>query len=83
MKYAVIESMTKIVHNGFTIRVWRDQSTVKDYYNNVDLVALFITKGPPITMASIVEALAKLDRVNAVEVTDADGNGTVVYTEWP
>lgn len=32
----------------------------------------------------LVETLAKMDRVNAVEVIHKDtGNGIVTYTEWP
>jgi hypothetical protein len=30
-----------------------------------------------------IEALAVLSFVNAVEVVDADGNGRLVYVDWP
>jgi len=31
----------------------------------------------------LLAALAKLKGVNAVELVDANGQGTVVYTAWP
>jgi hypothetical protein len=51
--------------------------------SNEDVLEVFETTGPISTVPEIRRKLFELERVNAVEVVDEDGNGTVVYKDWP
>ena len=95
MPYPVIESMTTIRDIGYNIRVWRMELEVKDVYDNGDLTRAIRDKffrdfmAPrshaelPPTLSTIAEFVTTLPRVNAVEVTTYDGNGIILYTQWP
>jgi hypothetical protein len=88
----VYESMTKLHVGRFLVRVWRAESGLKDSYehanrdlyevakllNNKWVENLFV-----IQPTEVANEYLKLDRINAVEVLDADGNGMVVYPDWP
>lgn len=69
--------------NGRVVRVWRDRT--KDLlaasYDDADIVSTCIAQATNDTQ--LLAALGKLKGVNAVELVDANGNGTVVYTSWP
>lgn len=87
-KYAVIESMTRIVlpNNEGYLRVWREQDEVLIEYRlaGEDLRSLvFGWRVQQMSTVGIVDALAALPRVNAVEYTSCTGQGVVVYKEWP
>lgn len=85
--------MTKVIfqlqpREQVTIRCWRqepdynDQET--DNQNVADIMAaLKEIKKDEATKQSLAEYLIKLDRMNAVEVLDAQGHGSVVYKDWP
>lgn len=89
-EFAVIESMTTDhVHlddfDMWTIRVWRDEQTVQDKYDNSDIhrtVSAEIGKRHW-SIAEFARRIANLDRVNAVEVKDERGQGVVCYPSWP
>ena len=84
MKPAVIESMTTFTICGLVCRVWRQEERVQSYYDNHDLFEAAQELGPArTTIAPLAELLSKRVRVNAVEVKDAQGNGVVIYQEWP
>lgn len=87
-KYAVIESMTRIVlpNNEGYLRVWREQDEVLIEYRltGEDLKSLVGGgKMQGMSIIALVDALAALPRVNAVEYTTINGQGVVVYKEWP
>lgn len=69
--------------NGRVVRVWRERT--KDLlaasYDDADIVSTCISNANNDTQ--LIAALGKLKGVNAVELVDANGNGTVVYTSWP
>lgn len=69
--------------NGRVVRVWRERT--KDLlaasYDDADIVSTCIAQATNDTQ--LLAALGKLKGVNAVELVDANGNGTVVYTSWP
>ncbi len=69
--------------NGRVVRVWRDRT--KDLlaasYDDADIVSTCIANANNDTQ--LLAALGKLKGVNAVELVDANGQGTVVYTSWP
>ena len=83
MTPAWIESMTRVVLNeaGLVVRVWREESEVRDSYPNGDVMAAcrqHANRG----IAALAYQAASLPRVTAVEVVDADGNGVVLYAAW-
>jgi len=69
--------------NGRVIRVWRDRTTelLAASYDDADIVSTCIAQANNDTL--LLAALAKLKGVNAVELIDANGQGTVVYPIWP
>lgn len=89
--YPVIESMTKVQVGMLTVRVWRDEQEVLDEYQNEDIFKLvrlvYYGTGYPIplkgvTKTEVAEEVAKLPRVNAVEVTHTvSGQGLIIYTQ--
>lgn len=89
-EFAVIESMTTINGPfGSVARIWRAEDEVKDYYNNGDLSICFFEhmdmsgRDVHARLTAAAQALARMPRVNAVEVKDGSGNGIVLYREWP
>ena len=82
--FPCIESMRRVpLSNGRVIRVWRDRTTelLAASYDDADIVSTCIAQANNDTQ--LLAALAKLKGVNAVELVDANGQGTVVYTAWP
>lgn len=82
--FPCVESMRRVnLSNGRVVRVWRDRT--KDLlaasYDDADIVATCIAQATNDTQ--LIAALGKLKGVNAVELVDANGNGTVLYTSWP
>lgn len=69
--------------NGRVVRVWRDRTKehLSASYDDADIVSTCIAHATNDTQ--LLAALGKLQGVNAVELIDASGNGTVVYTSWP
>lgn len=82
--FPCVESMRRVsLSNGRGVRVWRDRTTelLAASYDDADIVSTCITNATNDTQ--LLAALAKLKGVNAVELVDANGQGTVVYTSWP
>ena len=77
------ESMTRVKWNGWTARVWRQWESKLEIGSNEDLRDVFKVAGPISTVPEIRRKLFELERVNAVELLDEDGNGTVTYKDWP
>lgn len=69
--------------NGRVLRVWRDRTKelLAASYDDADIVSTCIAQATNDTQ--LLAAVAKLKGVNAVELVDANGQGTVVYTSWP
>lgn len=76
------ESMTKAVLNqhGWSMRVWRNESKFTSG-PDPEVISTVINNfnRPPMIVA---EEVAKLPRVEAVEVLDQDGNGSLIYPDW-
>ena len=82
--FPCVESMRRVnLSNGRVVRVWRDSTkeNLSASYDDADIVSTCITNATNDTQ--LLAALSKLKAVNAVELVDANGQGTVVYTAWP
>ena len=68
---------------GRVVRVWRDRTKelLSAAYDDGDIVSTCVANANNDTQ--LLAALAKLKGVNAVELVDGSGQGTVVYTAWP
>ena len=79
----IIESMTRItLPNKTYIRVWRNEDTLQDSYNNSDLNSM-ANRNTHLTLSQLAEKIAEMPRVNAVEVLAVDGEGVLIYPSWP
>ena len=81
----LIESMTKIIRGPYTIRIWREE---KEYFSLIEITKELNKEFDTIwfediKMSTLSRSLLEIDRVNAVEVLDKDGNGCVFYSNWP
>ncbi|MDI9409356.1 MAG: hypothetical protein QM523_08955 [Candidatus Pacebacteria bacterium] len=82
--FPCVESMRRVnLSNGRVVRVWRDRTkeNLSASYDDADIVSTCIANATNDTQ--LLAALAKLKGVNAAELVDANGQGTVVYTAWP
>jgi hypothetical protein len=82
--FPCVESMRRVnLSNGRVLRVWRDRTKelLAASYDDADIVSTCIANATNDTQ--LMAAVAKLKNVNAVELVDANGQGTVVYTAWP
>ena len=77
------ESMTRISLPRFVIRVWRREAPdyVYSKAGNTDLV-IVAHRCQELSMGEIVDELAKIPRVAAIEILDWCQNGIVHYVEW-
>lgn len=84
MKKVLRESMTKFRLPDRTIRIWRQEQDAHQY-SPVRPVVLqqAVCTSADTTIDDMALALVKLPGVNAVEVVDLDGNGVVLYADWP
>ena len=84
-KHRVIESMSKYSPLGLTIRVWRSEAELKSRYSHNDIVKLIdrLSDNRSTPLHTYAQEIAKLPRINAVEVLDYDGHGVLIYPEWP
>ncbi len=76
-----IETITALRVGEHYIRVWRGA----DQQGGADNTDIAVKAQGQAWHSQIVLALAlaELDRVSAVEVKDAQGNGLVIYNDWP
>lgn len=98
MANRVYESMTRVplveyapaVRRGWNpkilgcVRVWRSEASLEAAANpdRTDIFAAVESVGPDATPLAIIAELEKLDRIAAIEVLDADGNGVLLYPDW-
>lgn len=84
-KFAVIESMTRFECLNFNVRVWREENDLE--YDNRDLQKIVkayeTTDWGGYGMRLMIESITGLPRVNAVEVLQKNGDGFVIYPDWP
>lgn len=82
-KNRVVESMTKVYYEGWTIRVWRTESpVVSDFaYPNGD-IENNLKAVKPDGVHEIAAVLDRLGFIAAYEILDHRGNGVVVYPDW-
>lgn len=71
------ESMTRIIVDQWTVRVWFTEYELT-HGPNYHVIAA-VTSAP---VGGIAEALDKISGVAAYEILDKDGNGAVVYPDW-
>lgn len=86
-----IESMTRFEFQRFTVRCWRMEESydlqseiitrrdIETVLNNMNTDAAHLFSLPQYIALAVLE----LDRMNAVEVLDSEGNGCVIYKDWP
>ena len=82
--FPCVESMRRVnLSNGRVLRVWRDRTKepLSSSYDDADIVSTCIAQAS--NELGMITAVAKLKGVNAVELVDANGQGTVIYTAWP
>lgn len=81
------ESMTRVPLSCWTVRVWREWSSlVLGPDKDVALAVIEASTHTPLPAdepQAIAGALNRIEGVSAYEITDLDGNGVVVYTVWP
>lgn len=76
------ETMTRFVGVDYNIRVWRqeDEAPIDREVFRRDAYNLLKRCG---SIAEWGRKILAMPHVNAVEVLDAEGNGTVEYKDWP
>ena len=79
----IFESMTRLEVGGYTVRVWRQEEGFVSGPSWEVTEALKIFEVVVPSVGAISEVLEAIGRVNAYEVLDKNGNGLVVYTDWP
>lgn len=83
----VYESMTRVAHPFYAIRVWRDEAELFDAIDADDLSTNFDLHRAVKNLTSkraVFQALEMLPRVAAIEVLDRQtGDGAVLYLDWP
>lgn len=80
------ESMTRIVLGNYTVRVWREEPDLVVEPSNEDLIReaeFFYRYDVGGRRMELLKRLLEFPRVNAVEVIDLNGDGDVVYRDWP
>lgn len=87
-KPAFIESMTKMQVEGLTIRIWREESAPKLSPSKLlsDLQSVFSDIHDEVLdeIGDIALAVGAVDTaITAVEVLDPEGDGVVLYFQWP
>lgn len=88
-----LESMTKVIFSPmpwkqFIIRCWRQESFVDnetDDRNRTDIygVLALLDERDKKDRSVIAKKLLELELMNAVEVIEENGNGVVLYKDWP
>ena len=85
--YAVIESGLTMNTLSFQIRVWRQEESLDSPMDNWDIeqaIRNAESTSKCCTAKDFTELVAKMPRVNAVEVKDRlNGKAVIIYTEWP
>lgn len=89
-KPILFESMTRFTElPGLTVRCWREEN---DYNSDIETATYEeirveidkLNENPHLlSRVGIATTLLNIDRMNAVEVLDINGDGCVVYKDWP
>lgn len=85
MKNRVYESMTRVKSQGWTVRVWRDEPNLEAAIAPDNLDIERVVKGVSyrgFSVSNLIRELEALPCIAAIEVLDADGNGTLLYPDW-
>ena len=77
------ESMTRFLYGGFTIRVWKEESAESVRNPDPMFIGLLVGCKSNACPTDIAEIIIGSDGVAAVEVVDGEGDGTVIYKDWP
>lgn len=81
MPNRIYESMTRVQLGEYTIRVWQiEKGTITNGPDRYITEALNVC--PP-SVLLISETLDQFPDVSAYEILDANGNGAIVYPDWP
>lgn len=78
-KNPVWETMTKIKFPNFSVRVWKEE---KGWSIGPDQDVSRVAEANWNNCKKMVEELAELPNVSAIEIIDANGNGTLFYPDW-
>jgi len=78
----VIESMTRVAVGDYIIRVWRNEPVLDGSYDNSDIKNACLD-GQSLAIDELAYKVSKMSRVNAVEVLYPNGDGVLIYPEWP
>lgn len=79
------ESMSRFAFDGCVIRVWREEP-LASIINKAELAAeidSFRKQEPDGGCPFLIRRLIRVSRVNAVEWTNEQGDGEVLYKDWP
>lgn len=92
MANPVYESMTRVERDGVAVRVWRTEADGKrkDTSDLREVIERVLSRGawwddqehPQQLTQELLEELALIPAVAAIEVLDARGNGVVFYPDW-
>lgn len=82
----LIESMTKLQIHELTIRCWRQELEEPDDNANdlirQELIRIYnndFSDGQEMTYTEFAKKLLEIDRMNAVEIVNDEGDGVVLY----
>jgi len=92
----VFETIERYEWEGYKFRVWLNEertilgsfnSGVQEVVQNADIrFNTGVEKTPDAIRAqalNLLDDISKAQDVNAVEITDPDGNQAIVYNDWP
>lgn len=72
--------------SNLNIRVWAKADDLRDnreFWRKSDLVVKTAKSFCNLDIVDVAEQIAKLDFCNAVEIIGQEGNGVLIYPEWP
>ncbi len=66
------------------VRVWRSEASLEAACepDNADILLAMTALGDTPTPQQIIAAIEQLDRIEAVEVLNEQGNGALLYPNW-
>lgn len=86
------ESMSQFIIATFRVRIWRTEATLDDAVHisrNKDLQAIakdinmrWLSPTPDQARSKIFNEFRHCERIAAIEVVDARGNGAIIYPDW-
>lgn len=89
MSLQTFETISRFNVGRWRIRVWRYSEKLsaapqKDLQARIDeFLKNLVAHGEEPTAETLISELVTIDRVSAVEVTDAIGHGGLAYVDWP